>query len=101
MLEIPYTTNDYVVLPLTEWASDVEDPTSLPVEIAIIVPGDNPDNGDYVDAAWVTEDGVHKARVLWQTAVPAATARTVYDAWLRITSSPETPVLYAGPIRTL
>lgn len=100
MLRIPYTSNDYVLLPLTEWSSEVADPTTLPVSIAIVAPGTDPAPGDYVSGSWTTEGGVHKARVLWQSAVPAAAAHTVYAAWLKITSSPETPVLYAGPIGT-
>jgi hypothetical protein len=100
MLTIPYTTQEYILLPLTSWSGDVADPTTLSVSIAIITPGTDPTSGQYVAASWVTQSGVYKARVLWQTAVPNAAAHTVYDAWLKISSSPETPVMYAGPIRT-
>lgn len=88
------------MIPLTSWSGDVADPTTLPVKIAIVAPGTDPVSGDYVTAAWTTEGGVTYARVLWQTAVPAAAAHSFYDAWLKITSSPEVPVIYAGPIRT-
>lgn len=100
-LTIPSTTQEYIHVPLTEWSGDVDDPATLTAEIAIIPTDGEPASGDYVPASWVTEDGVHMARVLWQTAVESPLPRTVYRVWLRITSTPEVPVLLAGQIKTL
>jgi hypothetical protein len=98
---IPYTSGGYVKAPLTKWESTVADPTTLPVEVAIITPGADPVNGDYIAATWVTENGTVKVRVLWKTAVPSAAPGRTYAMWLRLTVSGELVVIYSGPIKTL
>lgn len=99
MLLIPYTTADYIKIPLTRWSPDTVDPTVLPVELAL-TQGDTPADLDFVTASWVTESGVIKARALWPDLVAEPAPSTVYTAWMRVTASPETPVMYAGTIRT-
>lgn len=105
MLQIPYTTSEYIKIPLLRWDPDTVDPTGLPVEIAITL-GTTPEDADFVAASWVTEQelsplrDVIKARALWPALVAEPAPSTVYTAWMRITASPETPVLYAGTIRT-
>lgn len=100
-LVIPYTTNEYIKVPLTSWSGTVADPTTLAVELAVVAPGAVPQSGDWKSAAWVTEATVVKAKALWSTLVPSAAPSTTYGAWMRITASPEQPVMYAGAIRTL
>lgn len=100
MLMIPASTQEYVYVPLTAWSGDVEDPTALPVAVAIVPAGAEPAAGDYTAGTWVTDTSGHRARVLWQTAVPSPQPHTTYEVWLRITSNPETPVLRAGKLRT-
>ena len=100
MLTVPYSTQEYILVPLESWSGDVADPTTLSVSVAIIAPGTDPSSGQYVAASWVTEGGVRKARVLWQSAVPAAAPHTLYHAWMKVSAAPETPVMFAGPIRT-
>lgn len=99
-LLIPYTTVDYILIPLIEWDASIADPTTLPVEMAIITSGGNPSNGDYHSAAWITVGTVVKARLLWTTAVPSPAQNADYAAWLRITASPQIPVIGPAPIRT-
>lgn len=105
MLLIPYTTADYIKIPLTRWSPDTVDPTVLPVELALTL-GDVPADLDFVTASWVTEQegnplrDVVKARALWPDLVAEPAPSTVYTAWMRVTASPETPVMYAGTIRT-
>jgi hypothetical protein len=99
VLKIVHTTVEYLKIPLTAWSGDVSDPTTLPVEIAVTT-GAAPAEDDWVTAAWVTEDSVVKARVLWPTAMPAAAPHTTYMSWLRITATPEAPELRCGAIQT-
>lgn len=100
MLKIPYTTRENIKVPLTSWAGTVADPTTLAVELAVITGSGDPVEGDWVTAAWVTEGGVVMAKALWQDLVAVPAARTDYAAWMRITASPETPVLYSGTVQT-
>lgn len=100
MQRISHTTNEYVLVPLTEWSGSVANPTTLPVKVAIIEPGSPPDTGDFVAATWVTVDGEYNASVLWQTAVTSAQPHTTYATWMQVTSTPEVPVLYSGVIKT-
>lgn len=101
MLTIPTTTNEYIHVPVTAWSGDITDPTTLPVDVAVIPVGSEPTPADYKPAAWVTANGTRKIRILWRTAVPTPTPGTIYSTWVRITANPETPVLLAGTIKTL
>ncbi len=100
MLKIAYTTDEYIKVPLTEWAPSVVDPTTLDVELAAITGSSDPLEADWVTAAWVTESGVVKAQALWSGLVAIATARTTYAVWMRVSASPETPVLRCGTVQT-
>jgi len=100
-LVIPYTTVEYIKVPLTSWSGTVADPTTLTVELAVITPGAVPQPSDWKTASWVTEATVIKARALWSTLVPSAAPSTTYSAWMRVTASPEQPEMYSGPIKTL
>jgi hypothetical protein len=100
VLKIAYTTNEYIKVPLTEWAPSVADPTALGVELAAITGSSDPIEADWVTAAWVTESGVVKAQALWSALVAIATARTTYAVWMRVTATPEVPVLHCGTIQT-
>jgi hypothetical protein len=76
------------------------DPTTDPVALAFKADGSAPSSGDFVAAAWETEDSTHYARVLIG---PAGTgtvtlAPATYRVWLRITDNPEVPVI---PVDTL
>ncbi len=100
MLKIAYTTQENIKVPLTSWAGTVADPTTLPVELAVITGSNDPAEADWVTAAWTTESGVFEAEALWQDLVPVAIPRTTYSMWMRVTAAPETPVLYCGTIQT-
>jgi hypothetical protein len=106
VLRIASTTDEYIKVPLTEWAPTVVDPTTLVVELAVIAGGSDPLEADWVTAAWVTEADpasgadVVKAQALWSALVAAPAARTSYTAWMRVTSSPEVVVLHCGTLQT-
>lgn len=101
MLTLPATTQEYIDIPLTAWAG-VTDPTTLPAEVAFIWRAGEPEAADYKPGTWVTDGaGTHKVQILWHDAVPTPMAHTTYAVWLRITSTPEVPVILAGYIRTL
>lgn len=100
MLKIAYTTDEYIKVPLTEWAPSIVDPTTLVVELAAITGSSDPLEADWVTATWVTESTVVKARVLWQSLVAVPTARTSYTVWMRVTATPEVPVLHCGTLQT-
>lgn len=100
MLKIAYTTDEYIKVPLIEWAPSIVDPTTLPVELAAITGSSDPLEADWVTAAWVTESSVVKARALWSDLVAVATARTSYTVWMRVTGATEVPVLHCGTVQT-
>ncbi len=100
MLKIAYTTEEYIKVPLTEWAPSILNPTTLPVELAVITGSGEPLEADWVTAAWVTESSVVKAQALWSDLVAVPVARTSYVAWMRVTATPELPVLHCGTIQT-
>jgi hypothetical protein len=106
VLKIAYTTQENIKVPLLEWAGTVTDPTTLDVELAIITGSNDPAEGDWVTAAWVTEADpvsgadVVKAEALWQDLVAVPAARTSYTAWMRVTAAPEVVVLHCGTIQT-
>lgn len=69
---------------------------SMPVELAIVPYGVEPDDDDWTTAAWV--DGA--ARLLIG---PGSTFGELdegdYGAWVRVTTSEERPVIYSGIVK--
>jgi hypothetical protein len=100
VLKIAYTTDEYIKVPLTEWEPSIVDPTTLDVELAIITGNTDPLEADWVAAAWVTESAVVKAQALWSDLVAVPAARTSYVVWMRVTATPESPVLHCGTLQT-
>lgn len=100
MLRIASTTDEYIKVALTQWAPTTVDPTTLDVELAVITGGSDPLEADWVTAAWVTEDDVVKAQALWSDLVAVPAARTSYTVWMRVTATPEVPVLHSGTLQT-
>lgn len=77
------------------------DPTAFPVEVALVQSGGVPAEDDWRDAAWAAGGGptVWEARLLLgdhptETDYPAG----VYDSFVRITATPEAPIISAGGI---
>lgn len=89
MLSIPSLSVEYVKVPVTGPTSL----TSLTVQMAVVPQGQDPAGGDWKTAAWIGSS----AAVLIGTGstVGALTRGLTYGVWVKITSSPEVPVL--GP----
>ena len=78
------------------------DPTTLPVEMAVIASGTTVDDTDFHDAIWETIDTVNAAAVLvGPGGSPSIGVFTpeFYDVYVRITDSTEIPVECAGTVR--
>lgn len=88
MLRIPSLSVEYVRVPVT----GPPDLTTLDVDMAIVPQGQDPGSGDWKSADWIGSD----AAVLIGPATALPLTKGVnYGIWVKITSSPEIPVL--GP----
>lgn len=104
LTKIPVITREFYRIPV-ELTVDgsVVDPTGLTVEFAIVGTGITPSTGDWVAGSWetLTSSGQTLARILVGDATTdfPLVVGTVYDAWLRITDSPERPARLCGTIQ--
>jgi len=69
-----------------------------PVDVAIVRTPE-PDEGDWVAATWanVTPAGAD-ARILVGPGGDVTLTDGMWHMWVRVTATPEVPVLYSGPI---
>lgn len=90
MLSIPSLSVEYVKVPIVDGPANL---TSLAVQMAVVPQGQDPVSGDWKTATWIGTS----ASVLIGTgsSVGALTKGLTYGIWVKITSSPEVPVL--GP----
>jgi hypothetical protein len=91
-VQIPASSTEYVRVPVTG-------PVSLPglvVELAVITSAADPVSADWKTAAW---SGANTAILLVGpgSAVPL-TVGVSYSVWVRVTSSPEIPVMRSGSL---
>lgn len=102
--KIPIITREYYRVPVSLTVNGaVIDPTSLTVEWAIVLAGATPLTGDWIAGSWetLTAGPTYLARVL----VGDATTNfpidqgIMYDAWIRITDTPERPARLVGQIQ--
>lgn len=72
-----------------------EDPTTLPVSMAVMPYDQEPAAGDFKTAVWLTEDGKHYAAVLLGDPLTGigVLAEGIYRSWVKVTATPEIPVL--------
>lgn len=72
-----------------------DDPTSLPVSMAVMPYGEEPEAADFKTAAWLTENERHYAVVLIGQVGSGIGALTegIYKSWVKVTDTPEIPVL--------
>lgn len=89
MLLIPSLSTEYVHVPIDGPANM----TTYDVDMAILQEGQDPDSGDWVAAAWEGTDAV--VLVGPATSIPL-TRGVTYEVWVRITATPEIPVLRPG-----
>lgn len=72
-----------------------DDPTGLPVSMAVTPHDTEPEAADFRTAAWLTEDGRCYATVLiGQTGTGIGPlTEGIYKSWVKVTDVPEIPVL--------
>lgn len=89
MLTISNLSVEYVKVPIDDGPANL---TELDVDMAIVPQGQDPVSGDWKSASWV---GTSAAVLIGPaTSLPLSKGVT-YGVWVKITSSPEIPVL--GP----
>ena len=89
MASIPSVSVEYLHVPVTG-ATD-----SMPVEVAVVARDAEPAGGDWLTAAW---DGTD-AKILIGPGTDCERDDGVYSVWVRVTATPEIPVLKAGLLR--
>lgn len=88
ILQIPSLSVEYVKVPVT----GPDDLTSLTVEMAVLPDGQDPTGGDWESGTWI---GTSAAILIGPATSLPLTKGITYGVWVRITSTPEIPVL--GP----
>ena len=90
MLRIPGISREYLHVPVSGGS------LSTPVEIALVASGTTPATGDWTDAdAW---DGTI-AKLLIGPGGTVELAAGTYRVWVRVTATPEIPVIESGLVR--
>jgi hypothetical protein len=84
---------EYLKVPITSPlpAAELDD---LPVELAVVDDGKTPVTGDWKTGLWIGT----KAAVLIGPAATITLTPGTYDVYVRITATPEKPVLPSGSI---
>lgn len=104
MLSISALSKEFVVIPVavTEADGDPANPTNAVVEIAFVAADTDPIEADWFDAEWETVGTTYYAKVLVgpTSSTITFTADTTYDVYVRVSDSPERPVLRATPLHT-
>lgn len=91
-------STEYVKVPV-KWIEEGQavDPTLLPVKFAFLISGE-PIEADWKTGSWETGGSTYFARCLVGPAGVATLADGTYAMWLRVTSTPETPVKRVGTL---
>lgn len=98
---------EHVLVPIAAVSSGAAlDPTGLTVSMAFLdgAPDtESPVSGDWKTASWETntvpDPDQYLARCIVGPAGAITLAAGTWHVWVKVTGSPETPVLYAGRIR--
>lgn len=92
---IPSTSVEYVHAPVTGNFT-----TAMTVQMAVVIADSEPVTGDWKTAAWDGVDGTADAKILIGTGSSiGALTEGVYGVWVKVTATPEIPVINAGRIR--
>jgi len=79
------------------------DPTGNTVQMAFPAVGVDPVSGDWKTASWETDTTLtpdaYYARCLVGPGGTIALAAGTYGVWVKVTATPEIPVIKAGPMR--
>ena len=94
---------EYVRVPVSAKQSGLTvDPTADTVKLAFSAAGVDPSSGDYKTSSWETDatttPATYYARCLVGPAGTVALAAGTYEVWVKITDSPEIPVLRSGTL---
>lgn len=98
--EISTASLQYVLVDISaEAAGAAVNPTSDTVQMAFLTSDSAPSVGDWKTASWETDAGTdpdtYSARCLVGTGGAVALSAGTYNVWVKISDSPETPVLRA------
>lgn len=74
------------------------DPTGDTVKMAFTDRFTNPVAGDWKTAVWETENGSYYAKCLVGPGGTVALAADDYKVWVKVTDSPEVPILPSGTL---
>lgn len=92
---IPSASVEYVHAPVTGTFT-----TSMAVEMAVVTADHEPTSGDWHAASWDGDNGDADAKILIGTGTAiGALTDGMYGVWVRITATPEVPVLFSGALR--
>jgi hypothetical protein len=89
VLDISHLSTEYVKVPIVHGPANL---TTLTVQMAIIPQGQDPVSGDWKAASWIGSDA---AVLIGPSTTLPLTKGVTYGVWVKITASPEVPVL--GP----
>ena len=92
-LQVSSLSKQYVTVPVAEVITG-GDPTSDNVALAFPAVGSEP--SAFVAGQWVTEAGVYYAQALVGPGTSAILPVGYYDVYVKVTDSPEVPVLRSG-----
>lgn len=93
-LQISVKSQQYIRVPVAEAGGT--DPTSHTVTMAFPITGVDPTV--YATASWVTLNGIYYARCLVGPSGAITLPIGYYDCYVKVSDSPETPVLLAGTL---
>lgn len=100
-------TLEYVKVPVQALKSGVPyDPTGDPVQMAFMPLGAEPSSGDWKTASWETANAgqanvIHYARCLVGPSGDATPTVGQWVVWVKISDTPEVPVLQCGTLRVV
>lgn len=96
MKTISHLSTEYVKVPVTSPLAPVV-LAELDVEMAVLPEGQDPSGGDWESAQW-NDAGTHALVLVGPATTLPLTKGVNYAVWVRVTSSPEIPVLAPGSV---
>ncbi len=96
-LSISVASKQYVRVPIADVNGN--DPTSDGVQMAFPTPGVDPVT--FYTGSWSTLSGIYYARCLVGPGGAVALGVGYYDVYVKVSDSPEVPVLFAGTLEVI
>lgn len=102
MLRISTLDTEYIRVPVAaKEAGAVVDPTGDTVQMAFPLAGVDPVSGDWKTASWETAGTTYYARCLVGPTGDVTLTDGLYDAWVKVTDTPEVVVRKAGQLQVV